>query len=462
MKEQHVDIQYSTDEKTPEFLSTSICEKITNRLTSFGSMFIEFQIGNFRSFRDIQKFTMLAAPKRSNDSGLNEDNVVERDGLRSLKTKAIYGANASGKSNLLRAIAAFRTLVFRSVSEEELPTKTWDNRFQLITDWEEQPVFFQYIFSVNETIYRYGFQILQNRIIYEWLYKGERADETRLFFREEGHVDIHPTEFPTTELFTDQIKDNTSELFRADTLFLTVAALYNNKFAAELRAEIMKIYVVDGISDGESLAFAMSTLEAGSDNDKAALVGLLKAADTGVEDIELQPPSETVERYALRKRLLSVHSRYDENGKLVDQITVPFIDWESQGTAKLLGIGSLVLRCLELGGVLVIDEFDARFHPNLTLKIVDLFNHEKTNPKHAQLIIATHDTGLLRRADFRRDQICLVNKDRFGISEINTLIEYKGIRKDSSFEKEYLNGSYSAVPYLDELDRIILQQARHD
>ena len=96
-------------------------------------------------------------------------------------------------------------------------------------------------------------------------------------------------------------------------------------------------------------------------------------------------------------------------------------------------------------------------HPNLTLKIVSLFNNESTNPKNAQFIFATHDTGLLRRADLRRDQISLVNKDQYGISELSTLIEFKGVRKDSSYEKEYLNGTYSAVPFLDALDHIQMQ-----
>jgi uncharacterized protein len=439
-------------------------------------MFIEFQVGNFRSFRDIQKFTMLASPQRPNDSGLNENNVFVQNGFRCLKTKSIYGANASGKSNLIKGITAFRSMVLSSVSTEGLTKLIWNDRFQLITNWGDQPVFFQYIFSLNDEIFRYGFQILNTKIIYEWLYKGENDTEVELFLRSDKEFNVNTLNFPSAKIFTDQIQTNSNELFRPDSLFLTVASLYSNKLASELRAEILKLLVVDGLYDDETHDIAINTLEHGTEEEKMEIRKLLKAADTGVEDIQLHKSIESLEgrstnkyfevlsdnNYEPANTLFSVHSRYDENGNLVDNITVPFMDWESEGTFKLLGIGTLVFRCLRIGGTLAIDEFDARFHPNLTLKIVNLFNSKKTNTKNAQLIFVTHDTGLLRRADFRRDQICLVNKDRYGISEINTLIEYKGVRKDSSFEKEYLNGSYSAVPFLDEIDWIIFQRSKND
>src|SRR5882724_11369906 len=132
-------------------------------------MFIEFQVGNFRSFRDIQKFTMRASPKRPNDHGLDENNVFVEGDLRLLRTKAIYGSNASGKSNFIKAIGAFNLMVNRSVIDEEVTRRIWNERFQLITDWEDQPMFFQYVFSKNEETFRYGFEILKNCVNCEWL-----------------------------------------------------------------------------------------------------------------------------------------------------------------------------------------------------------------------------------------------------------------------------------------------------
>ena len=107
-----------------------------------------------------------------------------------------------------------------------------------------------------------------------------------------------------------------------------------------------------------------------------------------------------------------------------------------------------------VGNTLVIDEFDARLHPNLTKKIVQIFNSIRTNPKGAQLIFVTHDSNLLNANVLRRDQICFVDKDKLGVSSLRTLVEFKGVRNDASFEKAYLNGEYGAVPFLNRFEQI--------
>ena len=117
-----------------------------------------------------------------------------------------------------------------------------------------------------------------------------------------------------------------------------------------------------------------------------------------------------------------------------------------------MGLAGIILKALKYGETIIIDEFDASLHPNLSLKIIQLFHSNETNPNHAQLIIITHDEGLMKRGELRHDQIVFVNKDEFGKSSIKTLIEYKGIRKDHAFDKEYLEGSYAAIPNLVKLD----------
>ncbi len=434
-------------------------------------MFIEFQVGNFRSFRDIQKFTLQAAPKRANDGGLEEGNVFEVDGIRLLKTKAIYGSNASGKSNLSKAISAFALMVSYSVSREDLPKIIWNDRFQLLSEWDTEPVFFQYSFLFERRTFRYGFQILAGSVTYEWLYgKGEGENEALYFMRNPEQLKIEEKYFPGSGIYMDLAFSGNGELFRSDSLFLTGAALNGNKFAASLRNMITSLISVDGANDQPATISAMRDLDTGTEEEKNALKQLIKAADTGIEDLRILKMSESLfEKHFTKdvrrkvndngkedmQALFSFHPKYDEDGNMVEQIQVPFGKWESEGTAKLLAVGALVLKSLRFGRTLLIDEFDARFHPNLTLKIVQLYNSQKTNPLNAQLVFITHDSGLLRRADLRRDQICLVNKDRYGISTLKTLIEYKGVRKDASYEKEYLNGSYDAVPYLNEMDWVV-------
>lgn len=432
-------------------------------------MFIEFSFGNFRSFRDTQKFTLEAAPLRSNDSGLEEGNVIEVSSQRLLKSKAIYGSNASGKSNLAKAIGAFSSMVEKSVAFEGLPRRIWNDRFKLITNWDDQPVFFQYIFLHEGNLFRYGFQILEGKVSYEWLYGGDGAQETEYFMRHHNDLKIRENHLFDSGPFMQKALKANHEIFRSDSLILTAAALNGNEFLSGIREAIKNIIIVSGSHDEHAAKHAMNTLLHGSEEQKAAIKKLLAAADTGIEDIELHEEEGDYSQNTSRDgsedkfiRLFSLHSRYDEHGEFKDKIQVPFDDWESVGTVKLLVMGSLIIRALQEGRTIVIDELDARLHPNLTLKIVELFHTADTSPNNAQLIFVTHDAGLLRRANLRRDQICFVDKDRYGLSTLTNLIEFKGVRKDASYDKEYLNGSYSAIPFLSDIDSIFYRKKNHD
>jgi AAA15 family ATPase/GTPase len=429
-------------------------------------MFIQFNFGNFRSFKNPQVFSMEAAKLRPNDNGLDESHVIGVDGLRLLKTKAIFGSNSSGKSNLARAISAFVHVVTRSVAEENVPLRIWDDRFQLGSDnWDEEPLFFQYVFLLEHQVYRYGFQILKNEISSEWLFQ-ESSETTMIFLRsEDAPIKISPAFLSSTDPFIRQAINGNSEVYRPDALFLTAGAISGNHFLTLIRNVIRLIITADGAYDNTAHDFALRKMEKGQENKKAQLLAFLEAADTGIEGLEIVDPTETVnssntdhpkeERRAKKGSLYSVHSRYDENGSAIGSLRVPFLVWESQGTSKLFSLGSLILDSLTSGNPIVIDEFDSRLHPNLTLKLIELFQKKETNPLNAQLIFVTHDSGILKRADLRRDQVCLVDRNRFGVSSISTLIEYKGVRKDASHEKEYLNGSYAGVPYLDRMDAVV-------
>lgn len=429
-------------------------------------MFIKFEFENFRSFRDRQVFTMEAMPLRPNDDGMSEGNVFEAGGVRLLKTKAIYGSNASGKSNVTKAIGAFHMMVSRSVAEERLPEQIWNERFQLITDWDDQPVYFQYHFLYENIIYRYGFQVLENVISYEWLYSGVKEQETEFFMRGPSGLVVNQHAFPAADQLFMHNWQEENELYRPDSLFLTAAALNSNKLLAKLRIEIRNIMNVHGVYDSLSIRFAMDNFINGPKEKKQALIALLAAADTGIEDLDIDElPDRLVTRIKNEMgdngdqkviSLFSTHSIFDWDGNRQKTKVVPFGEWESEGSGKIFSIGALVLDALSKGRTIAIDEFDARLHPNLSLKIVELFQDKKTNPKNAQLIFVTHDSGLLRRADLRRDQICFINKDRFGISSAVNLIDFKGVRKDASYEKEYLNGTYTGIPYLDKIDQVVI------
>jgi len=438
-------------------------------------MIIDFSFSNFRSFRDLQRVSFNAAPLRSNEIGMGEDKVFIHEEFRLLKTKAVYGANGSGKSNLAKAFSAFVFMVSKSVQEENLTNYVWNDRFQLITNWDEQPVMFQMTFFVGKVIYRYGFQISKSKIAQEWLYRRVGKKDIQLFLRSGLHLKkLDTVNFQGAKLFSKQLKSEDSELFRDDSLFLTAAALNGNKLAKTIRDSIVSIMTVDGVNDKDAILFAIRRLEKNKDQ-KEVLEKFLNATDTGVEGLtilEFKDPTskknqlpniskeDLEDNSRILKGLFSLHSIYDDKGKFIKKEPFGFGKWESEGTSKLLSIGALILEALSTGRSIVIDEFDARLHPNITLKLLELFHSSRTNPKNAQLIFITHDSGLLERANLRRDQICIVEKDRFGLSNSTTLIEYKGVRKDASYEKEYLNGKYKGIPFLENLETIANPKAK--
>ena len=416
---------------------------------------------------------MRAAAKRKNDSGLDEENIYLNNDIRMLKTKAIYGSNASGKSNFAKAIGAFAVLVKRSVAQEKLTKVIWRDRFALISNSNDLPMTFQYIFSIGKNIFRYGFQIFNEDISSEWLFGSESKDldiETQYFFRQKAELKLNEKYFPSSSSYFEFLKSRTNEIFRSDALFLTSAAISGNEISAIVRDAINRISTIDGTDSDTGLGLALHILDEGTEDEKSSLKKFVKDADTGILDINLidmpyspdnvkkLPPELSNNKNATLKSLSSFHLIFNENNKPLKKTHQDdFYRWESKGTVKLLGLAAIILRTLKHGDPLVIDEFDSSLHPNLTLKILNIFNSEVTNPNNAQLIVITHDIGLMRGVKLRRDQIAFVDKDQYGKSSLKTLIEYKKVRKDASYEKEYLDGTYSGVPYLEKLDSSILE-----
>jgi AAA15 family ATPase/GTPase len=164
---------------------------------------------------------------------------------------------------------------------------------------------------------------------------------------------------------------------------------------------------------------------------------------------------------ALKIDIKTIHKKYDSKDKIAGKVEFDMRSQESSGTNKLFNISGPVFDVLNNGGALVVDELDASLHPLLTLAITKLFNSKEFNRNNAQLIFATHDTNLLYYGNYRRDQIYFVEKNKYGASEMYSLVEYKEegktIRKDRSFEKDYIEGRYGAIPFIGNLSNVITQ-----
>lgn len=437
-------------------------------------MFIEFSVANFRSFKTLQTLSLQAANivSKTTNKEVDENNVITLSPkLKLLKSKAIYGANASGKSNLIKAFFTFIMLVRHSVKDEEA-LKQLIKIFQLNVENEQEPTFFQLIFTAKneenkEVIYRYGFEVKDNKILTEWLFGTPNRVEVPFFVRDEMNVEVNERFFKDAKKFENLAKKGDTEIFRTNSLFVGAVSAMGSKTAKYIIETISKMNILSGLNDTRLRELIGQKMREDDKSAKEEILQLLKAADLGIEDIGIMESEneelpnelpdelkELLKRGTIKKQssFFSVRHKYDKLNTKIDEVVGKFDEWESEGTKKLFELSPFLITTLKEGRVLVIDEFDARLHPLFTKKIIQLFNSNKTNPNNAQLIFVTHDASLLKANLLRRDQICFVEKDKYGSSTLTTLVEFKGTRNDASYEKEYLQGSYGAVPFLNNFE----------
>nr|WP_294900489.1 ATP-binding protein [uncultured Pedobacter sp.] len=425
-------------------------------------MIEEFSFGNFWSFKDIQTLNMTAAKIKSKNVSLDTNNVFPLNKELSLiKSKAIYGANASGKSNVVKALVTFIRIIRDSAKEEKALSLI--DSFQLSTETTSQPTFFQLIFRVGKTRYRYGFETDDKSIKSEWLFSTPSKREQPLFIREKNEiVEINQTHFEEGVLYQKLLENSKDQIFTDTSLFLThLNSIGFAKLSKQIFKTISSISIVSGLGHqgmysiaGESLSDAIK---------KKFILDFLKKADVGIEDLEtveitnenLPDSVEEEVKQELKKGkiLISSRTQFDSNLKAVGKSEFSFGNQESEGTKKMFELSPFIYRSLKEGVPLIIDEFDSRFHPLLTKKIVELYNSSEN--KKSQLIFTTHDTNLLSPELLRRDQIDFVEKDKFGASHLYTLVEIKGVRNDASFEKDYIQGKYGAIPFLGDFVNLI-------
>ena len=455
-------------------------------------MLIEFSVANYRSFRDKVTFSMVASSLKAKNAELNETNLFSAHGrLNLLTSAAIYGANASGKSNLIAAINFMRHFVIHSanIREEEDQAGIEVEPFRLSTETDSEPSFFEVVFVVKERRYRYGFEVTSERVEAEWLYVAPKARESKLFEREADTIE-------PGEKFRAEGGDLV-ERTRPSALFLSVCAQFNGKVAREVLGWFRSLGIATGLSDMDNW-MRMFTARMLRDKDSAKEVAaLIVRLDLGIDAIRVEkeliptptlPPipedapeefrklegeyikmtpamdsyfetlNEVVDFDAREREAVRTVHRKLGNAEQADREELFDLDeHESEGTKKLFSLSGPLVDTLRRGDVLIIDELDARLHPLLTKEIVSLFNDPVRNSKHAQLVFATQDTNLLDNQLLRRDQIWFVEKDRQGASYLYSLAEFR-VRNDATYEKDYIHGRYGAIPFLGGMRHVLSEQ----
>jgi len=421
-------------------------------------MIEEFSFENFKSFKELNTLNMTAAKLKSKYSRLDVEPIIQQDDdVTLLKSKGIYGANASGKSNLVKAFGSFIRIVQHSVKDEQILEK-YMTPFYLSTETVDKPVFMQLVFRCEGVRYRYGFQADKEKIHSEWLYATPGKREQSFFIRDNDTLNsINKKNFPEGDMvmkLIDNEKGNT--IFRKNSLFLTSLAAFGvGKISKMLLNEISRFMVIDGLKHRG--AFEQTTAMLELPGMKKLVQTFLSMADAGVNDLDtIDLSDETVGESSnldkKRKIVVALKDVYDADYKLITKMPFPLSLFESEGTNKMYEISTFIINALRQGRVLVIDEFDARFHPLITRKIVELFN--SPGNKNGQLIFVTHDTNLLSADLLRRDQIDFVEKDAYGASHLYTLVQFKGIRDTDPFEKNYIKGKYGAIPFVGGLNNL--------
>ncbi|MCC6287821.1 MAG: ATP-binding protein [Chitinophagaceae bacterium] len=425
-------------------------------------MLIEFSVSNYLSFRDKTSLSLLAASIKEH----LDTNIFSTERYDLLKGAVLYGANASGKSNFIKAMSTMRRLVlfsFEKSSAEELGITP----FLLSTETENAPSLFEMVFLIDNVRYRYGFEVDDTAVHTEWLYEATKQAEKPLFIREKDGIEVMEKLFPEGKDLEERTRDNA--------LFLAVVDQFNGKTAKKIMQWFNSFITVSGLSHEDYKGVTFSMLE--DKKTRPLLLDFYKKLDLGFDDITTDKTAfnpkelpddipETVVKQLItdlqdsfRIDIRTIHKKYDAKNKIAGKVEFDMRSQESSGTNKLFNISGPVFDVLNDGGVLVVDELDASLHPLLTLAITKLFNSAAFNQKNAQLIFATHDTNLLNYGNYRRDQIYFVEKDKYGASEMYSLVEYKEegktIRKDRSFEKDYIEGRYGAIPFVGNLSNVI-------
>ncbi|HEX6356899.1 AAA family ATPase [Actinophytocola sp.] len=389
-------------------------------------MLRSFRLANHRSIAEEQE--LLLMPSRQ-----SENPVVP--------VTAIYGANASGKSNVIGGLAFMQEAVRLSFASWEADEKIPRKPFRLNVANRTEPSVFVVEVVVDGVPYMYGFSVDDNEVLEEWLYSYPEKRRRTLFSRRHDEISFGSTlgEFkPKLEML--------EELTRSNSLFLSAAARLNLNPLLPIYRWFRTGLRIRSARRPRFLATRVQRFLDDSPGNYDRLVSLLSAADVGITGVRVE---ETVDSRYVDRAGVELRFEHGVEGELFG------IGDESDGTLSWLALLPVVLEALDEGAVVAVDEIDTSLHPLLTAQLVGLFRDPETNSKNAQLIFTTHDTSLLGTMIgdnvLNRDQIWFVQKNSNGATELYPLTDFKP-RRDQNLERRYLGGSYGAVPVLDHQD----------
>ncbi len=417
-------------------------------------MLIQFSVENYRSFDKKVTFSMVAG--KGNEL---EDHVFNRSNMSLVKTAAIYGANASGKSNLFKALLFMKQFVVGSMktmqSVDEIPVMP----FLLNDESHKNPSSFEVVIFIANKLFRYGFSTGKKEVLEEWLFEKEckpKSQEICLFKRYKQTINTRHPKFKEGNKKLDSF-------LRENILYISMLDKFNGTISRSILEWFSDINTTQSGTDlSHTIVLLQNNLVHQEWIDK-----FIQKADVGIKGISLtkEPLSEDVIN-GLRKiydvlidddkkspftndrdLVKTNHTFFSSSDNTYKTVDFDMVKQESEGTNRLFSLAGHLYESLTKGKVMLIDEIEASLHPMLVDIIIGLFQSQESNPNGAQLIFTTHNTGLLTNDRFRRDEIWFTEKDEFGATDLYSLSDYSP-RKDASYNKDYLRGKYGALPFV--------------
>ncbi|MBD2846396.1 ATP-binding protein [Paenibacillus sp. IB182496] len=411
-------------------------------------MLVMFRCKNFSSFRDEVVLDMRATSYTQHPS-----HIIKHDSVNLLKTLAIYGANASGKSNLISAMHWYERIIFshlfqgsqsEHMNEESDSRKITSIQPFLLSESNDSCIELEMVFLHQNNLFQYGFSIQESLILSEWL----TVNNANVFDRDDKGISFG-------KKYEAQLKS--FKKYREDRLFLSVLDYFATDEMKET-VDCFKDYfrnrfhvhfelILESSIKGTIDSWLHSKRLVQDDMFRSKVAEYIRKIDVGIDDIKIEKEWVLNKKTGQKEQELlikTIHAVYNEAGIKVGSKAFD-LPQESSGTLRFLSFIQEILTLIEKGGVFVIDELSARLHPLLTKFIVDLFQSDK-NQNQAQLIFTTHDTSILNKDQFRRDEILFVDKNKFGASTIYSLADLKTVRQDATYNKDYFSGKYGAIP----------------
>ena len=371
-------------------------------------MILEFCATNYLSIKDELKLSFVASSLKETSAEPNDLFSVGDTGISLVRSAVIYGANASGKSNVLKAFAFYKHFITDSFKNSQAGEAIDVENFRLNATTVGEPTIMEASFTDGEFVYRYGFEVSSEAVEVEWLYKRackKRAKEVELFYREANHTAVHPKSPLLQELVI-------KKMVRSNALLLSTAAQFNETTAVSILHWLSATQVLFCSEDEVLWQNAIKHLD--DETMRQRITDFARYADLGIESITKTD-----------NRLVSHHRQYDDEGREVNNVSFAFNRNESEGTIKYFSLAYPIIDALDNGKRVVVDELDSKLHPLLVRRIVALFNDSSTNPKGAQLLFTAHDTFLLSAGLFRRDQVWFTQKNNFGATELYSTTVHK-------------------------------------